>query len=160
VSDVIARKLIEEVFGEMTEMPSAVQVCNAVRGYADGSTRALLIVRGCDDRTHLSMSACFEDMEARTENPEFCVPVDLRAVGVCTIRPDSVSLETETFSTVVEWGETSTWWTDVALADGSVYAGLMHHAAFDRLAEQTDVGLMFSGPLPEMPFIRLEVQAA
>lgn len=155
----IAKRLIDEVFGG-EDMPDSISVCNAVRGYPDGSTRALLIVRGRDAEVHQRMEECFEDMPHRVSDPEVCVPLDLPVSGTCTIRPDSVSLDTAFFSVTVDWGETSAWWADVALADGEVYAGLMHPDDFRRLTEQTPFGMVLSGPVPPMPFLRLGVQAA
>lgn len=158
-ANVTARRLIGEVFGG-ADMPDSVMVCNAVRGYADESTYALLIVRGRDGLIHRRMEECFEDMGAVPVDPEVCLPLELRQSGVCTIRPDSVSLDTELFSVSVGWGETSAWWTDVALASGDVYAGLLHPEVFDALAERTRFGLALKGPLPPMLFIRMEAQAA
>lgn len=133
---------------------------NATRGYADGATRALLVLYGGAPETQRAMADVFATLGARVEDPEACLPVDLPLSGDCRILSGGVELVAELLHFPCAWGPTSTWWTEVARVDGSVYVGLLGEEQRTALPSEVDSRLLsdgrrlYSGELPAMPFLR------
>lgn len=148
----------------MDEVESRASVFTALRSYPDDATRALLVLHagGADDL--LALEDAFDGLGARPAEPEAYLPVDLPTIGTCMISSGGVDLFAGAFAYRCRWGVTSAWWRDAALADGSVYVGLLdaeqRRAVLPHLAalkENSDRLPAFT--LPVMPFLRFEAKA-
>lgn len=138
----------------------------ATRDYADGATRALLLLYGADAEAQVNLEGAFRHLGAREEDPEVALPLDLEPSGFCVVHPDGVDLTSEGFTFSCIWGATSTWWQEVADTDDAVYVGLLGEAQRAVLpvgldpASRPPGDRLFPAPLPTMPFLRFGVRLA